>query len=152
LVGVTGDPKQDARLTQHFITKENEWWNDNHVQPKKEPIMRSHAHSDNCAGHFKSAEQMNFLSRMTILFVWLLIATWDFGCPGHGKGIWDGFGAVLKRMLRQDTVDGTVETESGTENGDSLLITCCTVLTSPLFFPRCGCLETLIAKCVQARS
>ena len=78
-VGVTGDPKQDARPTQYFITKENEWWYTNDVEPEKEPITRSHTHSGNCAGHFKSAEQMNFLSRMTSLFVWLTVATWPFG-------------------------------------------------------------------------
>ena len=25
----------------------------------------------------------------------------SFGCPGHGKGVWDGLGGLMKQMLRQ---------------------------------------------------
>ena len=25
---------------------------------------------------------------------------WDFGCPGHGKGAWDGLGGTVKSKLR----------------------------------------------------
>ena len=24
---------------------------------------------------------------------------WSFGAPGHGKGIWDGLGGIIKHML-----------------------------------------------------
>ena len=30
--GVTGDMKQDAYATQHFVNKENEWWSDQYVE------------------------------------------------------------------------------------------------------------------------
>ena len=30
---------------------------------------------------------------------------WEFGCPGHGKGVWDGLGALVKRTVRQDIID-----------------------------------------------
>lgn len=30
---------------------------------------------------------------------------WEFGAPGHGKGVWDGIGAWIKRTVRQDIVD-----------------------------------------------
>ena len=30
---------------------------------------------------------------------------WEFGAPGHGKGVWDGIGAWMKRTVRQDVVD-----------------------------------------------
>ena len=26
---------------------------------------------------------------------------WHFGAPGHGKGVWDGLGGVLKNYIRQ---------------------------------------------------
>ena len=26
---------------------------------------------------------------------------WEFGAPGHGKGVWDGLGALIKRTVRQ---------------------------------------------------
>ena len=45
---------------------------------------------------------------------------WEFGAPGHGKGVWDGIGAWMKRTVRQDIVDHrppslpTIKTESET--------------------------------------
>mmetsp|Transcript_7191 Transcript_7191/g.15759 ORF Transcript_7191/g.15759 Transcript_7191/m.15759 type:complete len:89 (+) Transcript_7191:310-576(+) len=43
---------------------------------------------------------------------------WEFGAPGHGKGVWDGIGAWIKRSVRQDIIDHrperpTIKTESG---------------------------------------
>lgn len=44
---------------------------------------------------------------------------WEFGAPGHGKGVWDGIGAWMKRTVRQDIVDHrppslpTIKTASG---------------------------------------
>jgi len=67
-------------------------------------------HSDN-ANHFKSSPnlfwwsaKLDELLRMRdrdaemdfIRCVWL-----EFGCPGHGKGPWDGFGAVVKTLIRK---------------------------------------------------
>ena len=37
----------------------------------------------------------------------------EFGCPGHGKGPWDGFGAVVKQRNNRDTKNGTFKTTSG---------------------------------------
>jgi hypothetical protein len=37
----------------------------------------------------------------------------DFGCPGHGKGPWDGMGAVMKQQLTRDLTNGRILTESG---------------------------------------
>ena len=34
---------------------------------------------------------------------------WEFGAPGHGKGVWDGIGAWMKRTTRQDVVDHRAE-------------------------------------------
>ena len=45
---------------------------------------------------------------------------WEFGAPGHGKGVWDGLGAWMKRTVRQDIVDHrppslpTIKTDTGT--------------------------------------
>ena len=36
-----------------------------------------------------------------------------FGCAGHGKGVWDGIGGLFKRVLRQDTIDGSIFSSSG---------------------------------------
>jgi hypothetical protein len=32
-------------------------------------------------------------------------AFWEFGAPGHGKGVWDGLGALVKRAVKQDIID-----------------------------------------------
>ena len=37
----------------------------------------------------------------------------DFGCPGHGKGPWDGLGAVLKQTVTRDTLNQRILTQSG---------------------------------------
>ena len=39
-------------------------------------------------------------------------AFWEFGAPGHGKGVWDGLGALVKRMVKQDIIDNVALTAS----------------------------------------
>lgn len=36
-----------------------------------------------------------------------------FGCPGHGKGPWDGFGAVVKQRTSNDIKNGSFKSTSG---------------------------------------
>eukprot|EP00966_Prymnesium_polylepis_P165834 3833264-Prymnesium_polylepis.1 len=55
-------------------------------------------HSDN-ATHFKSGKMFHYWSTLSrdiefVKMVWI-----NFGCPGHGKGAWDGFGAVVKTKV-----------------------------------------------------
>ena len=37
---------------------------------------------------------------------------WEFGAPGHDKRVWNGLGALVKRTVRQDIIDGVVLTQS----------------------------------------
>lgn len=37
----------------------------------------------------------------------------EFGCPGHGKGPWDGLGAVLKQQVTRDITNKKILTASG---------------------------------------
>ena len=37
----------------------------------------------------------------------------EFGCAGHGKGPWDGIGAMLKQMVRRDILHNNILTSSG---------------------------------------
>ena len=81
-------------------------------------------HSDNAGSHFKSSKTMYFLTTLLALCAtWpagptvataatavsasAFRAFWEFGPPGHGKGVWDGLGALVKRTVRQDIIDGT---------------------------------------------
>ena len=61
-------------------------------------------HADN-AVHFKSSKNFHWWSnqRDTLSFIreiWL-----QYGCPGKGKGPWDGLGAMVKTKVRRDITD-----------------------------------------------
>ena len=99
-----GDKKHDSYATQFFVIKMLRWWQDS--ENFNEVIHSIHLHSDNAATHFKSNKTLNFLSRLKSLLG--VPVTWSFGCPGHGKGPWDGFGGTLKRMCRQNALFLTV--------------------------------------------
>ena len=98
-IGVTDDRKHDSHNTQHFMTAMIQQWLGFH-----EPVVSLHVHSDNAGSHFKNSRTLNFLSRLKGLFQQLHKVTWSFGCPGHGKGPWDGIGGLMKRVLRSDTI------------------------------------------------
>ena len=38
-----------------------------------------------------------------------LLGVWR---PGHGKGVWDGLGALVKRTVKQDIIDGVALTST----------------------------------------
>ena len=92
-------------------------------------------HSDN-ASHFKSAKMLNYWSNVKVnppvpptappplpvapspspppspltrqqklSMIWV-----DFGCAGHGKGPWDGLGAVIKQTVRRDILHNNIRT------------------------------------------
>jgi hypothetical protein len=68
---------------------------------RKHPLMIAYVvHSDNAAQHFHSVKAMYWLSHLPSTFGWIDRVYWAFGCPGHGKGPWDGIGALSKTMLR----------------------------------------------------
>lgn len=37
----------------------------------------------------------------------------EFGCPGHGKGPWDGIGAMVKTKVTNDVTSEQCRTPSG---------------------------------------
>ncbi len=36
----------------------------------------------------------------------------EYGCPGHGKGPWDGLGTMAKTKVTRDLTDSNVQTPS----------------------------------------
>ena len=104
-----------------------------YVDTSLERFFATHVHSDNAGSHFKSSKTMYFLSTMLVLCAtWpagpagsvpaaavagvaamSFRAFWEFGPPGHGKGVWDGLGALVKRAVRQDIIDDVALTKSG---------------------------------------
>ena len=66
------------------------------------------------ATHFKSKENLNFWSeRPQNHSEWLKMVWVEFGCPGHGKGPWDGLGAMVKTKVTLDIMHGKKHTMTG---------------------------------------
>ena len=63
-------------------------------------------HSDN-ATHFKSSGMFYYWSNVSTHHKFLKHLWISFGCPGHGKGPWDGYGAVIKSYVRNTNTKGT---------------------------------------------
>lgn len=68
--------------------------------------------SDN-ATHFKSKEMLYYWSQRLEEVDFLRLAWVEFGCPGHGKGPWDGLGAMVKTKVSRDLTNECCLTPSG---------------------------------------
>ena len=58
-------------------------------------------HSDN-ATHFKSSNNLHWWSNQQDTLGFIRSIWIQYGCPGKGKGPWDGLGAVVKTKVRND--------------------------------------------------
>ena len=65
------------------------------------------------ATHFKSKENLNFWSERPRNHEWMKLVWVEFGCPGHGKGPWDGLGAMVKTKVTLDITHGKERTMTG---------------------------------------
>ena len=64
-----------------------------------EEVLHLHTHSDNAAQHFKSTGALEAYAVLWFKNARPPLSTYHFGCPGHGKGPWDGIGGWLKNSL-----------------------------------------------------
>ena len=122
---VSNDKTHDSHAAQTFLNKTFEYLEEHYVKTGQEKFVAWHFHSDNAPSHFKSTKTMHYLTllpeRLKSWASHLAIRFriyWEFGAPGHGKGVWDGIGAWIKRTVRQDIVDDrpqrpTILTQSG---------------------------------------
>lgn len=109
-IGITDEKRHDAATTQHFMSKQLNYWMRNAEVGKFWAWL---GHSDN-ASHFKSGPMMNYWSKQLGVESGFLKACWiEFGCPGHGKGPWDGMGATMKQQLKRDMTNSKILTHSG---------------------------------------
>mmetsp|Transcript_38778 Transcript_38778/g.95860 ORF Transcript_38778/g.95860 Transcript_38778/m.95860 type:complete len:983 (+) Transcript_38778:493-3441(+) len=107
---ITNDKHHDGAASQHFINKVIV---DVHAAyDSTEHFHTIGVHSDN-ATHFKSTRMLFWWSHTRNIFEWLRMVLVRFGAPGHGKGVWDGLGAVLKRCVLSAITNGKALTESG---------------------------------------
>lgn len=108
-IGVTDEKRHDAWTTQHFLDLQFRHWL---CVLDREQFWSWVGHSDN-ASHFKSGAMMNYWSGKMGELDFLKTCWIEFGCPGHGKGPWDGLGAVLKQQVSRDITNNKILTESG---------------------------------------
>eukprot|EP00966_Prymnesium_polylepis_P235790 5453297-Prymnesium_polylepis.1 len=65
------------------------------------------------ATHFKSKEMLHYWSTRIDAIEFIKMVWVEFGCPAHGKGPWDGLGAMVKTKVSRDLTNGQVLTPSG---------------------------------------
>ena len=106
---VTDEKRHDGYTTSHFLNKIL----DEHYRARiaAGDFWAFLGHSDN-ASHFKSGQMMNYWSEKKEEYGLKFVRV-DFGCPGHGKGPWDGLGAVLKQAVARDSLNQKILTDSG---------------------------------------
>ena len=111
-IHVSDDKTHDSEAAKTFIGKTLTHLDEHYVKMGKEKFVALHMHSDNAPSHFKNCKTLHFLTTLPErLRPWASVPNrsfrvlWEFGAPGHGKGVWDGIGAWMKRTVRQDVVD-----------------------------------------------
>jgi hypothetical protein len=68
-------------------------------------------HADN-ATHFKSSQNLHWWSHQQDTLGFIRSIWVQYGCPGKGKGPWDGLGAVVKTKVRNDITNDKCLTPS----------------------------------------
>ncbi len=72
---------------------------------------------------YANDQNLNFWSERPVEYAkWLKMVWVEFGCPGHGKGPWDGLGAMGKSKVTLDIMHGKELTSTG-KITSSMLVT-----------------------------
>ena len=101
---VSEDGKHDTYFVQHAMDELQKYF-------KKEKGMtfrRWYINTDGAASHFKNKYTMHSL-RVFLEKSGAASVMWETCAPGHGKGPWDGIGAVIKRTIRALEVKDPVQ-------------------------------------------
>ena len=97
---VISDSKlHDTYFVRYFLTEillgERGWlYTQTRESGLGERIKTLHICSDGAAAHFKQKGSLHYITGLSVTSA--LNMTWTFGCPGHGKGTWDGLGGIVK--------------------------------------------------------
>lgn len=128
-IHVSDDKVHDSYAAQTFVSKTLMHLDEHYAQTGNEKFVALRLHSDNAPSHFKTSKTMHYLTTLVEkLTSWgqpsamiPVRIVWEFGPPGHGKGVWDGIGAWMKRTVRQDVIDhSTANPTVLTSNGHIL--------------------------------
>ena len=104
---VSDDPHHDTSFVQAAIPQINKWIEANRSAIKCGVILEHLVRSDGAGSHFKNKFTMQFMTKFKTE-QGLVRATWCIGCPGHGKGKWDGLAGMLKEWLRRMIMDSVL--------------------------------------------
>lgn len=99
LIVVSDTKKHDTYFVRYFLSThllgDNGWLRNQDMEPGlAERIKTLHVDSDGASAHFKQRGSLHHITYLTATYG--LDVTWTFGCPGHGKGQWDGLGGTVK--------------------------------------------------------
>ena len=93
-----------SAFVQVVVPKIRDWLVENGAVHGCGSILEHFIRSDGAGSHFKNKYTMNFLGKYKDSGG-LERAVWCIGCPGHGKGAWDGLAGMIKQWLRQMILD-----------------------------------------------
>ena len=95
---VSDDKSHDSAYVQHCLLLHWDWLEDSGF------MFNEHwVYSDGCSGQFKCATAMYFVARYPMLTKGCMMQ-WNYFESAHGKGEWDGAGAIVKRALRPEQI------------------------------------------------
>jgi len=122
LIVFSDDKSHDTYFVQKFFESsffDEDGWFKNSLFNIRDRFKHLLINSDGAASHFKQKYTLQFLCKLSKRLkaegwkfkriVWLL------GCPGHGKGVWDGLGGVIKNTLRSRIIKSFIIFGSGSE-------------------------------------
>ena len=96
LIVVSDSKLHDTYFVRHFLSNTllgpDGWLINQTKEPDLSPRIKAiDICSDGAAAHFKQKGSIHYLSSLNSFAY-----SWVFGCPGHGKGTWDGLGGIVK--------------------------------------------------------
>jgi hypothetical protein len=114
-VGVSSDLHHDTHFVQHFMSRLSD-----HLKERGLEFDIWNINTDGAASHFKN--RSTFFSLFDFKkHTGASEVMWETCAPGHGKGPWDGIGAVIKRLLRRLELLGKITTLCARHVFDALM-------------------------------
>ena len=113
LMTFSNDKEHDTYFVQKFFYDDGNGVFSKWLSETSERIRSTWRHllvnSDGAGSHFKQKYTLQYFCTLILHMVQFKRFTWHFGCPGHGKGTWDGLGGVVKTLLKNLIIrDGKV--------------------------------------------
>lgn len=84
------------------------YWSNVKAKPPEPPSPTGTEPLEHCSHHTPMVTPQSLTEQQRLSMVWV-----EFGCAGHGKGPWDGLGAVIKQTVRRDILHISILTASG---------------------------------------